>query len=58
MFFNGITVNEHDDLFFGDAIFADKPGLAMFRYKKENKTIVHHKYLNNDIKIQVPQGVF
>ena len=37
MFLKGITVIEHDDLFFGDAIFAEEPDLAMLRYKKEIK---------------------
>ena len=45
-----ITVIEHDDLFFGDAIFNDEPDLAMFRYKKENKKIVNHENLDHDIK--------
>ena len=58
MFFNGITVIEHDDLFFADAIFADEPDLAMFRYKKEDKKIVSHVDFDHYIKIQVPKGVF
>ena len=57
MFFKGITVIEHDDLFFGDAIFANEPDLAMFRYKKEDKKIVSHKDFDHDIKMQVPKGV-
>ena len=34
MFLKGITVIEHDDLFFGNANFAEEPDHAMFRYKK------------------------
>ena len=37
-----ITVIEHDDLFFREAIFNNEPDLAMFRYKKEDKKIVSH----------------
>ena len=58
MFLNSIAVIEHNDLFFGDAIFAEEPNLAMLGYKKENKTIVSHEDLNNDIKMQVSKGVF
>ena len=43
MFLKGTTVIEHDDLFFGDAIFAEEPDLAMFWYKKETKIIVSHE---------------
>ena len=58
MFLKGITVIEHDDLFFGNAIFAEEPDLAMFRYKKKDKNIARNEDLNNDIKIEVPKGVF
>ena len=44
--------------FFGDAIFAEEPDLAMFRYKKEDNKIASNKDLNNEIKIKVPKGVF
>ena len=57
MILKSIIVIEHDDLFVGDAIFADEPDLAMFRYKKEDKKIVSYEDLNNDIKMQVPKGV-
>ena len=57
MFLNGITVSEHDDLFFGDAIFADEPDLAIFRYKKKDKKIVSHKDLDHDIKMHIPKCV-
>ena len=56
MIFKSITVIKRDDLFFGDAIFNDEPDLAMFRYKKEKK-IVSHENLDNDIKMQVSNGV-
>ena len=52
MILKSITVIEHDDLFFGGAIFNDDSDLAMFRYKKETK-IVCHENLENDIKMQV-----
>ena len=57
MILKSITVIEHDDLFFGGAIFNDDPDLAMFRYKKE-KQIVSHENLENDIKMQVSKVVF
>ena len=57
MILKGITVIEHDALFFGDAIFAYEPDLALFRYKKEDKKIMSHDDLDNDIKMQVPKGV-
>ena len=57
MFLKGITVIKHDDLFVVDAIFADEPDLALFRYKKEDKKIMSHDDLDNDIKMQVPKGV-
>ena len=56
MILKSITVIEHDDLFFGGAIFNDDPDLAMFRYKKETK-IVSYENLENDIKMQVSKGV-
>ena len=58
MFLKGITVIEHDDLFFGDAIVADEPDLAMFRYKKEEMKIVNHENLDHDIKMHIPKCVF
>ena len=57
MFLKGITVNEHDDLFFGDVIFADEPYVAMFRYKIKEKKIVSHKNLDHDIKMHIPKCV-
>ena len=56
MILKNITVIEHVDLFFGGAIFNDDLDFAMFRYKKETK-IVSHENLNNDITMQVSQGV-
>ena len=57
MFFKGITVIKHDDLFFDDANFADKPDLAMFRYKKEDNKIVSHEDLDHDIKMIIQNCV-
>ena len=56
MILRSITVIEHDDLFFGGAIFNDDPDLAKFRYKKETK-IVSQENLENDIKMQVSTNV-
>ena len=39
IFLMGITVIEHDDLFVGDAIFANDPDLAMFRDKKGTRKL-------------------
>ena len=58
MILKSITVIEHDDLYFGQAIFNNEPDLAMFRYKKEDKQIVNHKNLDHDIKLPVPKRVF
>ena len=58
MILKSITVIEHDDLFFGEAIFNDEPDLALFRYKKEVKKIVNHENLDHDIKLPVPKRVF
>ena len=58
MILKSITVIEHDDFFFGEAILNDEPDLAMFRYKKEDKKIVSHKNLDHDIKLPVPKRVF
>ena len=57
MIITSITIIEHDDLVFGDAIFNDEFDLAMFRYKREKK-IVSLENLDHDIKMQVPKGVF
>ena len=51
MITKSIIVIEHDDLFIGNAIFINKPNLAIFRYQTEND-ILHH-----DIKREVP-GVY
>ena len=56
MILKSITVIEHDDLFFGDAIFNDEADLATFRYKKEKKIFTHENF-DHDIKMQVSQGV-
>ena len=58
MILRSITVIEHDDLIFGEAILNDKPDLAMFRHKKEDKKIVNHENLDHDIKLPVPKRVF
>ena len=58
MLLKGITVIQHDDLFLGDAIFADEPDLAMFRYKNKEKNIVSNKDLDHDIKMHIPKCVF
>ena len=58
MILKSITVIEHDDIFFGEAIFNDEPDLAMCRYKIENKKILSHKNLDHDIKLPVPKRVF
>ena len=57
MILKSITVIEHDDLFFGEAILNDEPDLAMFRYKKEDKKIVSHENLDHDIKYPFPKRV-
>ena len=43
---------------FGEAIFNDEFDLAMFPYKKEDKTILSHENLDHDIKLPVPKRVF
>ena len=58
MILKSITVIEHDDLDFGEAIFNNEPDLAMFRFKKEDKKIVNHENFNHDIKLPVPKRVF
>ena len=58
MILKSITVIEHDDFVFGEAIFNDEPDLAMFRYKIDYKTILGHKNLHYDIKLPVPKRVF
>ena len=58
MFFINITVIEHDDNFFGNAIFADEPDLAMCRYKKEYNKIVSHEDVDHDIKMHIPKCVY
>ena len=57
MFLKGINVIEHDSLFCRNAIFADEPDLALFRYKKEDKKIMSHDDFYNDIKMQVTKRV-
>ena len=36
----GITIIEHEDLFVGNAIFTEKPDLAMFQYKKNDDKLL------------------
>ena len=57
MILKSITVIEHDDRFFGDAIFNNEPDLAMLRYMKETK-IVSHENLDHDTKMPVTKSVF
>ena len=57
MFHKGITVIVHDDLVFCDAIFADESDLALSGYTIENKKIMSHDDLNNDMKIQAAKVV-
>ena len=57
MISKSIAVIEYDDGFIGDLILNDKPDLAMFRYKNENKKILSHEELQI-IKIQASEGVF
>ena len=57
MILKSITVIEHDDFVFGEAILNDEPDLAMFRYKKEDKKIVSYENLDHDIKLPVPKRV-
>ena len=58
MMLKSITVIEHYDLLFGDAIFNDEPDLTMFRNKKENKKIVSDEDLDHDIKMHILKCVF
>ena len=58
MILKSITVIEHHDFFFGEAIFNDEPDLALFRYKKEEKKIVNYEKLHHDIKLPVPKRMF
>ena len=51
MISKSITVIEYDDRIISNAIFINKPDLAIFRYQTEND-ILHH-----DIKIEV-SGVY
>ena len=53
-----ITVIEHDNLCFGEAIFNNEPDRAMFRKKKEDIKLVSHEILDHDIKLPVPKRVF
>ena len=39
MILKSITVIEHDDLLFGEAILNDEPDLAMFRYIKKKRKL-------------------
>ena len=58
MFPKSIAVIEHDDLFVGDATFADEADLAMFLYKKENKKIVGHDDFDYNITTHIQKCVF
>ena len=58
MILKSITVFEHDDLCFGEAIFNNEPDRTMCRYKKEDIKLVSHKNLDHDIKLPVSKRVF
>ena len=45
----GITIIEHDDLFFGGSIPKEEPDLEMFRYQEEDKYLLK--------KMQAPESV-
>ena len=55
MIYKCMIVIEHNDFFFGVAIFNNDPDPAMFWYKKEKK-IVSHESLDHAIKMQVSKG--
>ena len=46
----GITIIEHEDLFFGGGISTEEPDLAMFWYKEENEELL--------MKMQAPESVY
>ena len=48
MLLMGITIIEHEDLFFGGGISTEEPDLAMFRYKEEDEELL--------MKMIDPQG--
>ena len=48
MLLMGITIIEHEDLFFGDGISTEEPDLAMFRYKEEDEELL--------MKMMAPQS--
>ena len=58
MILKSITVIEHDNFCFGEAIFNNEPDLAMFRYKEEDIKLVSHEKLDHDIKLPVAKRVF
>ena len=45
-------------IFFNDAIFADKPDLGIFRYKKKDNKIVNNEDLYDDIKMRVLKSMW
>ena len=40
MLLMGITIIEHEDLFFGGGISTEEPDLAIFHYKKEHEELL------------------
>ena len=46
----GITIIEHEDLFFVGAISKEEPDLAMFRNEKEDEELI--------MKMQAPECVY
>ena len=46
----GITIIEHDDLFFGGGIFTEEADLTMFRYKEENEELL--------MKMRAPESLY
>ena len=49
MLLMGITILEHEDLFFGGSIPKDEPNLSMFRYTKQDENLLK--------KMQEPESV-
>ena len=45
----GITIIEHDDLFFGGSIPKEEPDFAMCRYNEENENLLK--------KMQAPESL-
>ena len=50
MLLMGITIIDHEDLFFGGSISKKEPDFAMFRYKEEDEELL--------MKIKAPESVY